>query len=359
MDQARSGVQPTKEKAQQVKQNAQDSQSRLRTRYPSLDHLLRANEAFGERYGNHYAAAITYFSVLSLIPILMVAFAIVGFILAGNPALLAELTTRLTGAAPPGLGDTIEEVVQTAIDARATVGVLGLATALYAGIGWMRNLRDALTAQWGQQKPKQPLVSGMVRDLLSLFGLGAALIVSFALTVAGGVAGNYLLAAVGLDSVTAARVALGAFTLALALLANWLVFLWVIARLPRERVSVRSAVKGAVIAAVGFEILKQLASVFISSVMTSPTGALFGPIIGLLVFANLVSRFLLFVTAWTATAKENIVETVQPPAPTVIRPLVAPQLGPSAAHTAGLLGIGGILGIGVGRLWRKRASSRR
>ncbi|MGH3450028.1 MAG: inner membrane protein YhjD, partial [Haloechinothrix sp.] len=43
--------------------------TRLRRKYPWLDHMLRANDAFNERYGNHYAAAITYFSVLSVIPI--------------------------------------------------------------------------------------------------------------------------------------------------------------------------------------------------------------------------------------------------------------------------------------------------
>ncbi|HEX9334500.1 MAG TPA: inner membrane protein YhjD, partial [Pseudonocardiaceae bacterium] len=36
--------------------------SRLRSKYPSLDHLIRANESYGDHYGNHYAAAITYFS---------------------------------------------------------------------------------------------------------------------------------------------------------------------------------------------------------------------------------------------------------------------------------------------------------
>ncbi|MGH3621471.1 MAG: hypothetical protein ACRDQ5_06730, partial [Sciscionella sp.] len=36
--------------------------TRLRTKYGWLDHLLRANDTFNECYGNHYAAAITYFS---------------------------------------------------------------------------------------------------------------------------------------------------------------------------------------------------------------------------------------------------------------------------------------------------------
>ena len=69
--------------------------ARLRREHQWLDHLIRAFESYNEHYGDHYAAAITYFSVLSLIPILMLAFAVAGFILAGNPQLLAELQAEM------------------------------------------------------------------------------------------------------------------------------------------------------------------------------------------------------------------------------------------------------------------------
>ncbi|MGH3493502.1 MAG: inner membrane protein YhjD, partial [Sciscionella sp.] len=41
-------------------------------RRPWIDHMWRANEAFGERNGNQYGAAITYFSLLSLAPLILV-----------------------------------------------------------------------------------------------------------------------------------------------------------------------------------------------------------------------------------------------------------------------------------------------
>lgn len=44
-------------------------------RQPIVAHLLRAAERFNDRLGNQFGAAITYFSFLSLIPIMMVAFA--------------------------------------------------------------------------------------------------------------------------------------------------------------------------------------------------------------------------------------------------------------------------------------------
>lgn len=324
--------------------------TRMRRKYPWLDHVVRAAEAFNERYGDHYAAAITYFSVLSLVPILMVAFAVAGFVLVGNQELLGELRDAITAEAPGGMAKTLNAVVDQAIESRATVGILGLVTALYAGINWMSNLRDALTAQWGLRKVDRPFLGGILKDLLALAGLGLALVLSFGLSALGAGAGGFLLDLVGLSGVGWAEVLLTVLTVLLSLAANWLVFLWVIARLPRERVSMRSAVKGALIAAIGFEILKAAATLFLSAVTSTPTGALFGPIIGLLVFSNLVARFLLFVTAWTATAMENQ-QPVPEPEPVVVQ--VEVRGGPSAGDVVGLLGVGGLLGAGLSRLRRR------
>lgn len=324
------------------KQDGEKLLPRLRRKYPWLDHLVRANDAFTERYGNHYAAAITYFSVLSLIPLLMVGFAVAGFVLAGNETALTELREGIIRSAPEGLGDLFASIVGAALESRAGAGLIGLAVALYSGLGWMTNLRDALTAQWGQEKKKLPFLSTRLKDLVALIGLGVALVVSFGLTAVGGGVGRFLLGLMGLEDQGWARFLLQAATVLLSLLANVLVFLWVLSQLPREKVAPRSAVRGAIIAAVGFEILKQVGGIYLTSVTSSPAGALFGPIIGLLVFANLVARFLLFVTAWTATATENLTRTVEPPPPTVVRPLVEVRRGRGVA--AGAFGVGALLG---------------
>ena len=43
--------------------------ARFRSRYAWFDHLVRAGERYIETHGNHYAAAITYFSILALVPL--------------------------------------------------------------------------------------------------------------------------------------------------------------------------------------------------------------------------------------------------------------------------------------------------
>lgn len=323
----------------------------MRRERPWLDHLFRAAARYTESYGAHYAAAVTYFSVLSLVPMLMIGFAVAGFVLASEPALIAELQTSIAEAVPGSLGDTINGVVQQAIDSKGTVGVLGLLTAAYSGLGWMSNLRDALTAQWGHPKQDLPLVKTALKDLLALVTLGAALVVSFGLTAAGSGLAELVLRWVGLDGVGWAEALLKIGTIVLGLVANWLVFLWVLAKLPRKPFSLRSAAKGAAAAAIVFEVLKQGGTLYLSTVTSSPAGAAFGPIIGVLFFANLVAQSLLFITAWTATARENLLrDPPVPPPPAVIQPVVEVRQGPSPRAAVGLVGAGLLLGA----LFRRR-----
>jgi membrane protein len=317
----------------------------LRARHEWLDHLVRAATRYTERHGDHYAAAITFFSVLSLVPLLMIAFAAAGYVLFFNPALLNELLTAITANVPPGLSETIDGVIKQAIDQRGAVGFLGLLAALYSGIGWMSNLREALSEQWAQVPATPALPKRLLFDVLSLAGLGLALVGSFAIT--GAVAGfaEDLLGIVGLADQGWALFLLGVFGFLLGIVANWLIFLWVIARLPREHATLRSAAKAALLGAVGFEALKAIMAYYLASVTSSPSGAVFGSFLGLLVFVFFASRFVLFVTAWAATARENEQEKPVPvPQPAVLHTEVVLRKGPTATTAVGLLGAGLLTG---------------
>lgn len=318
----------------------------LRAKYPWLDHVVRAGARYTDRHGDHYAAAITYFSVLALVPLLMIAFAAAGFVLRAQPALLDQLRTGITNAVPGALGTTLNDIIQRSIEQAGAVGVFGLIGALYSGIGWMSNLREALSEQWAQPPAKPNVVKKLLFDLLSLLGLGLALVVSLAVTAVGTGVGRLLLDNVGLGDAGWARFLLGVAGIVLGLIANWLVFVWVIARLPRQPVATRSAVKAAVLGAIGFEVLKQIMTIYLNVVTGSPAGAAFGSIIGLLIFVFFVSRFILFVTAWAATSRENEQPgPVEVPAPAIIRPEVVVRSGPSPAAAAGLIGAGALTAL--------------
>ena len=337
--------------AQTVEKKTTDDEAptkleQLRAKYPWLDHVVRAGARYTDRHGDHYAAAITYFSVLALVPLLMVAFAAAAFVLRAQPELLAQLRTAITDAAPGPLGATLNDIIQRSIEQAGAVGALGLIGALYSGIGWMSNLREALSEQWAQPPTKPNMIKRLVFDLLGLAGLGLALFVAFAVTAVGTGVGELLLDLVGLSDAGWARFLLAVAGIVLGLVANWLVFLWVIARLPRQPVATRSAVKAAILGAVGFEVLKQVMTIYLSAVTNTPAGAAFGSIIGLLIFVFFISRFILFVTAWAATSKENEQsEPVEVPAPAIIRSEVVVRSGPSPAAAAGLVGAGALTAL--------------
>ena len=144
---------------------------------------MRAGTRYTERHGDHYAAAITFFSVLSLVPLLMIAFAAAGYVLFFNPELLDELRTAITENVPAGL-DEHDRQGRRAGDrpARCRSACSACSGALYSGIGWMSNLREALSEQWAQVPEAPALPKRLLFDLLALGGLGLALVGSFAIT---------------------------------------------------------------------------------------------------------------------------------------------------------------------------------
>lgn len=323
---------------------------------PWLDHLVRTAGRYQRQRGDHYAAGITYFTVLSLFPLLMVAFAVAGFVLAGNAELLGELQDRVVENIPGEMGGQLNDLIDQAVRSRTTVGVLGLLTGLYSGLGWMANLRAALTEQWEQQSENGSWLRTKLSDLGALVGLGLAFVVSLGLSaVASSGIGRRLLELAGLAEMPGARLVLWALSTALAMLASWAVFVWVIARLPRQPVTLSSAVRAAALAAVAFEVFKTVASIYLRSVLNSPAGAAFGSVIGVMVFSYVVYRIVLFATAWAATTREN--EQLAPapvPGPAIIRPRVAPPPGMSRAGVAAMVGAGLVAALGISRLRRGR-----
>jgi hypothetical protein len=123
---------------------------RLRSRYSWLDHVMRANDRYNDCDGNFYAAGITYYTVFALFPVLMVGFAVGGFVLSRRPDLLADIDRRIRASVSPEFGQQLIDLIDSAINSRATVGIIGLTTAAWAGLGWMESLRKALSQMWHQ-----------------------------------------------------------------------------------------------------------------------------------------------------------------------------------------------------------------
>ncbi len=330
---------------------------RLRARWPWFDHVMRAQQRYNDSKGDFYAAGITYFTVFALFPLLMIGFAAGGFLLASRPDLMDQLDATIRQTVSGDLGSQLVELMDSAIASRTSVGVIGLATAAWAGLGWMANLREALSQMWGLYRDES---TGFVRtklsDLAALLSAFLAIAVTVLLSSLGSTSVmREVLSWIGIEDAPVLGPLLGAASILLALLVAWALFTWVIARLPRESASLRSCIRAGLIAAVGFEIFKQVASIYLKSVVTGPAGATFGPVLGLMVFAYITARLVLFATAWAATATDNMSEDLVPaPAPAVIQNRAIARRGLGTEQAALAAAVGAVGALGLSRLFQRK-----
>lgn len=328
---------------------------RLRARFGWFDHAMRANDHYDESRGNFFAAGLTYYTIFALFPLLMVGFSAAGFLLSRRPDVLTGIDNKVKSAVPGALGQQVVELVSSAINSRASVGIIGLAAAAWVGLNWMANLRVALSAMWDQGEESLGFLRTKLSDLGAMVSSFVAIFAMLALSaLANVVPTGKMLAWLGIHNAPAMDVTLRFVPIVVSVLLSWLVFSWMIGRLPREPVSYASSFRAALLAAVGFEVFKLVGSIYLKSVLRSPAGATFGPVLGLMVFAYVTARLLLFATAWAATSARNVVVApVAAPEPAIITPRVQVNEGLSARQALTAAALGAVGALGLSRLVRR------
>jgi membrane protein len=329
---------------------------RLRMRFPWFDHVMRAAQRYQDCKGDFFAAGITYFTVFALFPLMMVGFSVAGFVLVRHQDWLNQIKDWVKGSVKGDTAQTLTSLIDAAVDSRTSVGLIGLAVAAYAGLGWIGNLREALSAMWEQRHEPGGFVRTKLSDLMALVSVFLAIIVTVGLTaLTTSDLMQKVLSWFNLEDAPGVTLALKIVTQLLSLGISWLLFSWMIARLPRESLSLRSAGKAGLLAAIGFEVFKHVASIYLSRITHGPAGATFGPVLGLLVFAYITARMILFATAWAATSTENLaLAPVAAPGPATIEPRDFGDEG-ARAPTAVVAGIvGALAALGLSRLRSKK-----
>jgi membrane protein len=288
-----------------IKAGAAARWAAVKARWTWLRHVVAAWQRLQDNNGSQYAAAITYFSFLALFPLLLLAVSVVGFVVHSDPAAEQSFLSHITDQVPGSLGQTLKTSLRAAIDSRASLSIVGLLGVLFTGLGWVGNLRAAIDAVWGRTREKLGFVKAKLSDLLVLAGLGLGAVLSIGLTVIGTSVTDQILRSLGLDGVPGATVLLKLLGIALAIAGDVLIFWWVLVRLPQIELAARLALYGALLAAVGFEVLKVVGTYTIAHTANSPTAGPFAGVIAILIWIQLVARWLLFSCAWTATLADD------------------------------------------------------
>ena len=151
--------------------------------------LVVTARAVSDRYaddgGPYLSAAIAYFGFLSLFPLLLLAFSVIGFLLAGSPGVADDISSNVAGALP-GLDALVGDNLRAFEDARAATGVLGVAGLLWTGTGVVGAARNALVRIFREER----IQSGIrlrLRLLAVTIGVGLLALAAMGLsTVAAG-----------------------------------------------------------------------------------------------------------------------------------------------------------------------------
>lgn len=321
---------------------------------PFVAHLLRAVERFSVRGGVQLAAAITYFSVLSLVPILMLAFSVLGFTLTVfRPDSLGMIESWIHDQLQTDstLGKSLYELIAGALTNWASILGTGLLITMWVGSGWVGNLKRATRLLMRSDVDNPGKQVAMPLDVLANFGGLVGILVGVAATFASsavattlgdnvgqwlGVGGSFGWTA--LIRLVGAVVSLAIGAAGFRLLLGWFSPTYVPSHL---------AWVGAGIGSAGLLVLQALAAYLFGAFSRNLGAAVFGSTIVLMLFLNLFATLILYIAAWLATSEVPLPEpepepvAIAPPEPVESRP---GELYVSSAVARRSLGIG--LGTG-------------
>ncbi|MBX3313850.1 MAG: YihY/virulence factor BrkB family protein [Actinobacteria bacterium] len=246
--------------------------------HPTVGQALDIQERFGEVNGSFVSSGIAISVFIAVFPLLLVAIAVVGFVASGDENLGAKVVDNLglTGSA----ADLVTNAIAKAEDSKRAASIVGLLGLAWSGSG------VGVALQRGVRTPWQEQANGVGERLaatawLVVAGLG------FALAIAMSSALNWLP-----DWLPGAVVV--PITVLVGVVVEVALFWWMFWGLGTRRVPARDLLPGAIVAGIGFEILKLAGTLFVprlvanSSALYGPIGVVFAIIAWLTLFARLI-----------------------------------------------------------------------
>ncbi|MCX5331873.1 MULTISPECIES: YihY/virulence factor BrkB family protein [unclassified Streptomyces] len=263
-------------------------------------HAWRSYERLDRVKWTRLAAAMTFISFIALFPLLTVAAAVAAATLSTSQQ--KELQDKIADQVP-GISDQLD--IESLVANAGTIGLIAGAVLLFTGIGWVGNVRECLRAVWELPDEEENPLLRKAKDAGVLFGLGGALLVTIAASTVGSAMVGWISDQIGIDREGWGAVLLRTAALLIAVLADFLLLLYVLTLLPGVQPARRRLLVAALIGAVGFELLKLLLSGYMQGVASKSMYGAFGVPIALLLWINFTSKLVLFCAAWTATQSKD------------------------------------------------------
>lgn len=151
----------------------------------SLRIMIRAFNQFSAHNAFQMAAALAYYMLFSMVPLLLLAISIAGAVF-GADAARGQVYEQLVDAAGPDTATLVQNMVKNADQAQGHgwAVYLGLALSLFAGVQAFLHLRQCFRIIWNIEVPKGGTYWGLALDYilsaLLVFVVGLLLIASLA-----------------------------------------------------------------------------------------------------------------------------------------------------------------------------------
>ena len=267
-------------RAQRVRVRAEHVQTRVERilQIAWIAHIQRAIQRYNGRFGFQFGAGVAYFSVLAVVPVVMVAFSIVGFFIVELRPDLITTVSQLVVAQFRNVDDDvvqqIEDFIVSTLQNYTAIGIVGLVTGLYSAAAWMGHLRNAIDAQWrtdfDAQRDLQFYPIKVAINLVRMAGLLVAIAVTFGLAAVSTTFAQNVATWLGLADTWLTSVMLQVLAPVLSLFAGWLTFCYIYVVIPRQRESWRIIMIASLLGAVGLGILQYGGSLLIRAFNGQP-----------------------------------------------------------------------------------------
>lgn len=264
----------------------------LAARWAWLCTLLEVQKRVTDVRGGYLAGAVALNIFTAIFPLLLVAIAILGVITEDNTEIVSDMIKSL------GLtGDQVRyfnQILDSAAATKKTASIIGIAGLAWTGLGVVAAIEYALDATW---QVTGRGIKDKARGLL--WGAGALLILGTSVALTAGV------------DIVANGFFLNALTALGALIINFAFWMWTFNVLSFHRVSWKAYIPGAMLAAAGLEVIKQLIALVPSIVAGSST--LYGPLgvaFSFLAALVLFSRLIVYASVLNVVKYEHVAGTV-------------------------------------------------
>jgi membrane protein len=304
---------------------------------PSL--VMQTVREFGEDDIGLLGAALAYYAVFSVFPLMLLLLAAVGFVLGSREAVQQQIMDAISRNFAPSLAQAIQQALTQVEQNAGAATWIGLITLLLGASGVFQQLDVSFNRIWKTPKPPQQptiwqtiltAVHDKLFSFLMVLGVGVLLIISTVLT---GVT-NALLGV--LSGVPVLGGAFGFVVgLAITLALNTLIFAVLFKYLPNTRVEWADVLLGALLAAILWEIAKRLLAFYIEHSAFASAYGVIGTVLVLMVWVFFSSQLLFAAAEFTHVyARWRRTHRVAPPAPEPAAPPTSPpQFRPEPVAT--------------------------